>query len=272
MAARCSAPSTSSPGNGGSRFHAKGFFPFDDNIKPQINNDGGVKALEELVAASKFLYPGATSNGLFENFEAYGQGDKFTNIGWGGTQKFLNSDKSKVKGKLGLRQHARRHRQRQAGEDALLQLGLELHRRRARRRSRRSPTSTRSMPAGPEMSTIAVRDPGGYFDPIRGAQYKDPDVIKAYSAEFLVAHEASMRGSIPDLYLKGQGEYFDALRVNIQAADVGKMKPKEALDETARTWERITRRHERPQPEGAVGLPQDALSGRRPVGADLSQG
>ena len=51
-----------------------------------------------------------------------------------------------------------------------------------------------------------------------------------------------MRGSIPDLYLKGQGEYFDALRVNIQAADVGKMKPKEALDETARTWERITRR------------------------------
>ena len=38
--------------------------------------------------------------GLFENFEAYGQGDKFANIGWGGTQKYLNSDKSKVKGKL----------------------------------------------------------------------------------------------------------------------------------------------------------------------------
>jgi multiple sugar transport system substrate-binding protein len=76
------------------RFHAKGFFPFDNDMKPQINNDAGVKALEELTVASKFLYPGATSNGLFENFEAYGQGDKFVNIGWGGTQKFLNSDKS----------------------------------------------------------------------------------------------------------------------------------------------------------------------------------
>jgi multiple sugar transport system substrate-binding protein len=51
-----------------------------------------------------------------------------------------------------------------------------------------------------------------------------------------------MRGSIPDLYLKGQGEYFDVLRVNLQAADVGEKTPKEALDETARAWERITRR------------------------------
>ena len=42
-----------------------------------------------------------------------------------------------------------------------------------------------------------------------------------------------MRDSIPDLYLKGQGEYFDELRVNIQAADVGKKTPKQALDDTA---------------------------------------
>ena len=68
------------------RFHAKGFFPFTDDLAPQINNDAGVKALEELAAASKYLYPGARSNGLFENFEAYGKGDSYANIGWGGTQ------------------------------------------------------------------------------------------------------------------------------------------------------------------------------------------
>jgi multiple sugar transport system substrate-binding protein len=51
-----------------------------------------------------------------------------------------------------------------------------------------------------------------------------------------------MRNSIPDLYLKGQGEYFDVLRVNLQAADVGEKSPKEALDDTASNWERITRR------------------------------
>ena len=67
------------------RFPAKGFFPFDDDLNPQLNNDGGIEALEELVAASRSLYPGANSNGLFENFEAYGRGNTFCNIGWGGT-------------------------------------------------------------------------------------------------------------------------------------------------------------------------------------------
>ena len=63
----------------------------------------------------------------------------------------------------------------------------------------------------PDMSTIAVRDPAGYFDPFRGAHYEDPEIQKAYTPEFLAAHKASMVNSIPDLYLKGQGEYFDEL-------------------------------------------------------------
>jgi multiple sugar transport system substrate-binding protein len=51
-----------------------------------------------------------------------------------------------------------------------------------------------------------------------------------------------MRGCIPDLYLKGQGEYFDVLRVNVQAADTGQKTAKQALDDTARDWDRISRR------------------------------
>jgi multiple sugar transport system substrate-binding protein len=51
-----------------------------------------------------------------------------------------------------------------------------------------------------------------------------------------------MRDSIPELYLRGQGEYFDVLRVDVQAADVGEKKPKQALDDIARKWDSITRR------------------------------
>ena len=130
------------------RFHAKGFLPVRRrHERRRSTTRRGVAALEELVAASKYLYPGARSNGLFENFEAYGEGDKFCNIGWGGTQKFLNSDKSKMQGQARLRADAGRRGQRQAAQDALLQLGLELRRVERRRRSRRSPISTRSMPA-----------------------------------------------------------------------------------------------------------------------------
>lgn len=223
------------------RFHAKGFYPLADDLTPQINNDAGVAALEELIKASESLYPGARTNGLFENFEAYGDGNKFANIGWGGTQKFLNSDKSNMKGKTtyGLMPGGKH------GDELL-----------------RTPyfnwgwnyvVSTYSgspeiaylftlYAASPVMSTIAVRDPGGYFDPFRKVHYTDAEIAQTYTPEFLATHEVSMANSIPDLYLKGQGEYFDELRVNIAAADAGTKTAKEALDDCARSWERITRR------------------------------
>jgi multiple sugar transport system substrate-binding protein len=223
------------------RFHAKGFYPFDDELNPQINNDAGVAAAEELIRASQFLYPGAKTNGLFENFEAFGQGDKFANIGWGGTQKFLNSEKSKLKGKMafGLMPGG-------MNEGTLL----------------RTPyfnwgwnyvvSSVSKEPelaylftlyaCSPAMSTIAVRDPGGYFDPFRGAHYEDEEIRRTYTPEFLDVHQVSMKNSIPDLYLKGQGEYFDELRVNLTAADAGTKSAKQAMDDTAASWNRITRR------------------------------
>ena len=71
---------------------------------------------------------------------------------------------------------------------------------------------------------------------------EDEEIRKTYTPEFLEVHKASMEGAIPDLYLKGQGEYFDELRTNLSAADAGTKTPREALDDTARSWDRITRR------------------------------
>jgi multiple sugar transport system substrate-binding protein len=223
------------------RFHAKGYFPLDDDLAPQINNEAGVQALAELVAASKNLYPGARTNGLFENFEAYGQGDKFCNIGWGGTQKFLNSEKSKVRGRMA-------HGPTPGGmvdgkliKTPYFNWGWNYVVSSVSREPEIAYLFT-LYACSPAMSTIAVRDPGGYFDPFRGAHYKDPEIEQTYTRTFLDAHEDSMRNSIPDLYLKGQGEYFDELRVNLAAADVGEKTSKEALDDTAQSWKRITRR------------------------------
>lgn len=223
------------------RFHAKGYYPLTDDLEPQINNEAGVAALAELVAASKFLYPGARTNGLFENFEAFGQGDKFCNIGWGGTQKYLNSDKSKIKGNLAFGNTPGGKVDGQLIKTPYFNWGWNYV------VSTVSPEPEIAYlftlyACSPKMSTIAVRDPGGYFDPFRGAHYEDAEIQKTYTPEFLVAHKASMRDSIPDLYLKGQGQYFDSLRVNIQAADVGEKTPQEALDDVARDWKMITRR------------------------------
>lgn len=223
------------------RFHAKGFYPLADDLTPQINNDAGVAALEELIAASQYQYPGAKTNGLFENFEAFGEGDKFVNIGWGGTQKYLNSPKSKIKGKLDFGDMPGGIVEGKLLKAPYFNWGWNYI------VSSVSPEPEIAylytlFACSPVMSTIAVRDPDGYFDPTRGAHYEDAEIQKTYSPEFLKAHKASMMNSIPDLYLKGQGEYFDELRVNIAAADAGSKTPKAALDDTAAAWERITRR------------------------------
>jgi multiple sugar transport system substrate-binding protein len=223
------------------RFHAKGFYPFSDDLTPQINNEAGIKALEELVAASKFLYPGARTNGLFENFEAYGKGDSYANIGWGGTQKYLNSDKSNVSNKLVYGPTPGGIVKGKLLRTPYFNWGWNYVVSSLSQQQEIAYLFT-LYAASPRQSTIAVRDIAGYFDPFRAEHYKDPDIIKAYSKEFLDVQEASLRGSIPDLYLKGQGEYFDALRINIQAVDTGQKTPKEALNTVASEWDRISRR------------------------------
>jgi hypothetical protein len=214
------------------RFHAKGFYPLDDELNPQINNEAGVAALEELIAASQHLYPGAKTNGLFENFEAYGEGNKFANIGWGGTQKYLHSEKSKMKGKMAFGLMPGGIVDGQLLRTPYFNWGWNYIVSAAAAEPEIGYLFT-LYATSPAMSTIATRDPDGYFDPTRGAHYEDGEIRETYSPEFLEVHRVSMQNSIPDLYLKGQGEYFDELRVNLTAADSGTKTAKQALDDTA---------------------------------------
>ena len=80
------------------KFPRQGLLSLADDLTPQINNEAGVQALEELIAASKPTLSRCSNEWPVREFRSFGEGDKFANIGWGGTQKFLNSDKSKIKG------------------------------------------------------------------------------------------------------------------------------------------------------------------------------
>ncbi|MFC6642140.1 ABC transporter substrate-binding protein [Sulfitobacter profundi] len=82
------------------RFHAKGYWPLSPDMTPQIAEDPGVAALEELIAISDSLVPDSSNLGLFENWARYAKGDVYCNIGWGGTQKYLNSPRSLMRGRM----------------------------------------------------------------------------------------------------------------------------------------------------------------------------
>lgn len=221
------------------RFHAKGFYPVDDTMNPQLDNDAGVQALEEMTSATRWLEPSVFSNGLFDNFVSYAQGNKYCNIGWGGTQKFLNSANSRVKNRIA---------------HGLIPGGM-------------LGNTTVSMPyfnwgwnyvvasrsRDPELaylfilfastahiSTQSVREPSGYFDPFRREHYTDSTIQRTYGSNFLQVHQESLEKCIPDFYLRGQGRYFSSLKHAVHAVNGGHLSPRKALTQVSTRWQRIT--------------------------------
>ncbi len=225
-----------------SRFHAKGWFPFDDNLNPQIDSNVGVQALSELINTSSNLYPQAKSNGLFENWEAFAEGNIFCNIGWGGTQKYLNGENSLLRNDLAFGPTPGGYVRNTHIDTPYFNWGWNY-----------TVSNNSSEPelaylftlfaCSPKMSTLAVQYREGYFDPFRDEHYVDEKIESTYTREFLDTHKFSMKHSIPDLYLSGQGEYWDALKDNIDLADRGKLSPQLALNNTAKIWKNISSRY-----------------------------
>ena len=223
------------------RFHAKGLWPLSADLEPQINGDAGVEALEDLIRATEHQVPEVNGNGLFDNWKRYAKGDIYANIGWGGTQKFLNGPTSAMRNRMvfgptpgGI-----------IDNELLLTPYFNWGWNYVVTSNSKNPELAylfALFASTPEMSTVSVRQQGGYFDPFRPEHYQDAKIAEAYSPEFLVAHEASLRASIPDLYLAGQGEFFRSLSDWLDRALTGNVTPKDALDRVAQQWRLINRR------------------------------
>jgi multiple sugar transport system substrate-binding protein len=223
------------------RFHAKGVWPLARDLTPQIASSAGIEALEEMIQATQYQAPDALGNGLFANWKRYEKGDIYANIGWGGTQKYLNGPTSKMRGRMAFGPTPGGFVDGELLTIPYFNWGWNY-----------VVTSNSKRPelaylfalfaSTPGMSTVSVRQQGGYFDPFRTEHYKDPAIIDTYSPEFLKVHEASLRTSIPDLYLARQSGYFSALNDWIARALAGSITPKDALTRTARQWRLINKR------------------------------
>lgn len=223
------------------RFHAKGVWPFAKDMTPQIDQEAGVSALEAMIHSTAYLCPQASHLGLFGNWERYGSGEIYCNIGWGGTQKYLNAPGSKMRGNMiygptpgGL-----------VNGKLLVTPYFNWGWNYVVSSGSRIPEIAylfTLFASTPEMSTLAVRQKDGYFDPFRAEHYDDPGIKDAYSSDFLEVHRASMQQAIPDLYLKDKGEYFRILNAWILRAIKGEVTAEHALKRVAQRWRVITHR------------------------------
>lgn len=221
------------------RLHAKGSWPFSEDMEPLIASDAGVEALEEMIAATASLYPGAERFGLFENWERFAEGSTYCNIGWGGTQKFLNQPGGRMRGNL-------RHGPTPGGVVAgvsyvtpYFNWGWNYVVVKTARHAEIAYLFA-LFASSAEMSTRAVRQPEGFFDPHRAEHYEDPVIRETYTPAFLDVHRASLRDAIPNLYLKDQGAYFWALGQGISQALRGEASAKNVLERVTRQWYLIT--------------------------------
>lgn len=223
------------------RYHAKGAWPFDDEMTPMIDGEAGVLALEDLVLASEHLYPDAPRAGLFDNWRAYAQGNIYGNIGWGGTQKYLNGPTSQMRGKLAFSVTPGGLLDDEMLATPYFNWGWT-YVVSSQSREREIAYLFALFASSPRQSTRSVGNRKGYFDPHRPEHYQDEQIVEAYSRPFLAAHETSMREAIPDLYLNGHGEYFGALSDAIIAVLEGRKDAATAMSETAKSWTIVTHR------------------------------
>lgn len=223
------------------RFHAKGVWPFSPDMEPQIASDAGLAALEEMIGATQNLHPDATRLGLFENWERYGKGDIYCNIGWGGSQKFLNSPQSKMRDRMVYGPTPGGVVDGTLIQTPYFNWGWDYV----------VPTNSNHpeiaylfalFASTPNMSTLAVQQTDGFFDPYRPEHYEDEAIKAAYSPAFLKVHRESLEAAIPDLYLRDQGEYFRVLGQWLTQALAGEVSPQTALNRIEQRWHLITNR------------------------------
>jgi len=223
------------------RFHAKGKLPFSDELVPQIAGDEGVAALEEMIAVTQYLIPDVRSVGLFENWKKFAEGNVYCNIGWGGTQKHLNGPKSGVRGKLA-------HGPTPGGIVDGRRIGAPYFNwgwDYVVSQQSKDPEIAYLFclfASSPTISTKAVGQRDGFFDPIRTEHYDDPVIKEIYGEAFLKVQRKSLETSIPDLYLANQSEYFFILNEWIDLALSGDVKPVDALRRIEVEWNLISYR------------------------------
>ena len=220
------------------RLHANGVLPLNDDLSTNFLSDAALEALDSLIRVTDYLHPQVFAADLETNWDLYGQGHTYANIGWGGTQKYLRQF---------YRTQERRTR-------CTTLPGLLAN-------SGRTPVSSfnwgwnyvvlsRSdapelaylfmlFAASPHPSALAVRERDGFFDPFQKRHYADSSIVDVYGPEFLRTHNTAIEEAIPGFYISGHERYFAAMSEYLWQAVQGNLRPEDALNALDKRWQQL---------------------------------
>lgn len=228
------------------RLVSKGRLYFDGEVNPTFNSDEGVAALEDMLAMNAYLHPDAFSFTWSSNYNAFGRGEGFMNIVWPSGFKYSKAPSTgpATTGKIAATVMPAD----KLKDGTLLYAGMFCWGYGyAVSKYSANPELAYAYAqwmTSPTISSDAIPYLGGYSDPYRVNHMLAPTqrLLDTYTPEYLKTLYDNMVNTVPDFCVPGGFEYQDALDKQVHACMTGAKKPKEALDDAARAFERITRR------------------------------
>jgi multiple sugar transport system substrate-binding protein len=228
------------------RLISKGRLYFDQELNPTFNSEEGVAALEDMLALNPYLHPDAFSFTWSSNYNAFGRGEGFMNIVWPSGFKYSKAPSTgpATTGKIAATVMPAD----KLKDGSLLYAGMFCWGYGyAVSKYSANPELAYAYAqwmTSPTISMDAIPYLGGYSDPYRANHMLAPTqrMVDTYSPDYLKTLYNNMVNTVPDFCLPGGFEYQDALDKEVHACMTGDKKPKQALDDAARAFDRITRK------------------------------
>jgi multiple sugar transport system substrate-binding protein len=218
------------------RFFGYGGEWFDEEGKPAINSEAGIKALENFKECIKYCPPGVLDFEFSEQQEAWLSGSIPHFVQWG--DAWLDgqlSPASKVKDKIGIKLPPK--------DVVCLATGWAY----AIPSNAKNPEEAfqylKTMTFG-ENSVWAVTQPGSGVQPyLLKTHFENPEVIGALGEEFLKGYLDCIAKGKPDLRIPYAAEFVDVLDLYLSKSLAGEVGSKEALDTVAEKWVELMERY-----------------------------
>ena len=234
------------------RFQSKGKLYFDEDMNSMADSPESIKTAEELVAIQDIMPVEQFTYGFTENYSQYYSGGRgFAEFGWPSLWRYSHGADSVISGKDANGEPT---------QTGISKVPGDIHNGEVIRADvmpfawdfvvnahSQIPEAAYCFAqwlCGPTMSMRSIPNEGGYFDPWRNNHFLDPspEFFAAYPGDFLATSYEAVVECVPEIILRGGAEYHNALDVNLVAAYNGVKTPEEAMKDTAKEQNRITRR------------------------------
>ena len=252
----------------GNRFASYGGVYFDeDTMEPMINSPAGVKALEDMIEIKKYCPPNVLAFGYEELKDAFLNGDTAMVIQWPCVgKKGADPAQSKIVGKIGVTTVPGVIKDGKLYRRAMMPCGRVLGIAKESEYPWKAYQVIWHVSYKTSMDDVSTAKTG--LDPYRYSHFQHPEEYEMFptieaAKIYLEGVKSNMEAGYPELVIPGAEQYEDVLGRKITEALSGSKSAKQALDEVAKEWDKITNRFGR---EKQKQLYRNLVAGWRKAG------